>query len=98
MRPKLERSDIIFDFLDIVRRAPILPSRSAQHLMVRAAIEITPSWACKILGLDPRHGLNAAGLAFVRARGAAADRIVLETAPPAQACVRLGLPADYLYR
>jgi hypothetical protein len=30
--------------------------------------------------------------------GAAADRLVLENAPPAQACVRMGLPADWLYR
>ncbi len=32
MRPKLERSEIVFEFLDIVRAAPILPSRSLQRL------------------------------------------------------------------
>jgi uncharacterized protein (DUF2236 family) len=98
MRPKLERSDIVFDFLDIVRRAPILPSRSAQRLLVRAAIDITPPWVRERLGIDAQHALRPGGATLVRTLGAAADRITLESAPPAQACVRVGLPADYLYR
>lgn len=98
MRPKLERSQIIFEFLDIVRRAPILPSRSAQRLLVRAAIDLTPPWARDLLGIEARQGLRPGGATLVRTLGAAADRIVLESAPPAQSCVRLSLPADYLYR
>lgn len=98
MRPKLERSSIVFDFLEIVRNAPILPSRSLQRLMVRAAVELTPPWARDILGLDRRYGLRPGGATALRALGAAADRIVLEGAPPAQACLRVGVAADYLYR
>ncbi len=98
MRPKLERSQIVFDFLDIVRSAPLLPSRSLQRLMVRAAVELTPEWAREILGLGERYGLSRAGAAALHALGAGSDRIVLESAPPAQACLRMGLPADYLYR
>lgn len=98
MRPKLERSQIVFDFLEIVRNAPILPSRSLQRLMVRAAVELTPVWARDILGLDMRYGLRPGGATALRALGSASDRIVLDAAPPAQACVRIGLSADYLYR
>lgn len=98
MRPKLERSEIVFEFLNIVRAAPILPVRSLQRLMVRAAVEITPGWVREILGLGPRYGLGRGGEAVLRALGRFGDRIVIESAPPAQACVRLGLPADYLYR
>jgi uncharacterized protein (DUF2236 family) len=98
MRPKLERSEIVFDFLEIVRNAPLLPSRSLQRMMVRAAVELTPDWARDILGLGPRHGLRTGGESVLRALGAAADRVVLESAPPAQACVRLGLSSDFLYR
>lgn len=98
MRPKLERSQIVFDFLEIVRNAPILPSRALQRLMVRAAVDLTPSWARDILGLDARYGLRPGGATALRALGAASDRIAIESAPPAQACVRMGLPADYLYR
>jgi uncharacterized protein (DUF2236 family) len=98
MRPKLERSPIVFDFLEIVRNAPILPSRSLQRLMSRAAVELQPRWVRDILGLDARHGLSPGGATALRALGAASERIVLESAPPAQSCTRMGLPTDYLYR
>jgi uncharacterized protein (DUF2236 family) len=98
MRPKLESSHIVFDFLEIVRNAPILPSRALQRLMVCAAVELTPPWARDILGLDARYGLRPGGATALRALGAASDRIAIESAPPAQACLRMGLPADYLYR
>jgi uncharacterized protein (DUF2236 family) len=98
MRPKLERSDIVFEFLDIVRAAAILPSRRLQRLMIRAAVEITPDWAREILGLGKKFGLRAGEAHLVSVIGAASDRIPILSAPPAKACARLGLPADYLYR
>jgi uncharacterized protein (DUF2236 family) len=98
MRPKLERSVIIFDFLDIVRRAPLLPSRAAQRLLIRAALDIIPFWARDILGVHKRARLGPGGASLVHALGAAMDRIVLESAPPAQSCLRLGLPMDFCYR
>jgi uncharacterized protein (DUF2236 family) len=98
MQPKLERSEIVFDFLEIARNAPLLPSRSLQRMMVRAAVELTPDWARRILGLRSGLGLRPGGESALRALGAASDHIVLESAPPSQACTRLGLPADYLYR
>jgi len=98
MRPKLQRSHIVFEFLNIVGSAPILPSRRLQRLMLRAAVDLTPPWAREILGLDRPHGLRPGEATLLRAIGALTDRVVLEDAPPAQACTRLGLPADYLYR
>jgi hypothetical protein len=65
---------------------------------VRAAVELAPPWARAILGLDARYGLKPGGATLLRALGSASDRIVIESAPPAQACLRLGLPVDYLYR
>ncbi len=98
MRPKLERSNIVFEFLSIVRAAPLLPVKGLQRLMVRAAVELTPPWAREILGLGPELGLRPGHETIVRTLGAIADRWTIESAPPAQACVRMGLPADYLYR
>jgi uncharacterized protein (DUF2236 family) len=99
MTPKLEASPIIFEFLDIVRKAPVTPMRALQRLAVRGAVEITPPWAREILGLGPELGLRKPGYeALLKALGAAGERFVLADAPPAQACLRLGLPADYLYR
>lgn len=98
-RPHLERSGIVFEFLDIVRRAPVLPAlaRPIQALAIRGAIDITPPWLRELLGIDARLGLNAAGRVTLRFLGAAADRLAID-APPAQACTRLGLPRGYLYR
>ncbi len=100
MAPKLERSDIVLQALNILKRARWLPGagRRLQPLLVRAAVEITPPWAREILGLDQSFGLPPGGALMVRALGAASERIVLETAPPALACVRMGLARDYLYR
>ena len=98
LRPQLERSEIIFDFLRIVRDAPILPSRALQRLMIRGAVQMTPPWAREILGLSAHYGLRPGGETLLHTIGAAADHLVLASAPPALACVRMGLPADFLYR
>jgi len=98
MAPKLERSDIVFEFMQIVRAAPVLPVQRLHHPMIRAAVEITPAWAREILGLDRKYGLRPGEETLLKTMGAVADRFLIEDAPPAQACVRMGLPANYLYR
>jgi uncharacterized protein (DUF2236 family) len=98
MAGRLESSDIVLEFLAIMRCAPILPLllRPAQHLLVRAAVDLTPRWVRTILGLNG-HNLHPCEAEIVRQAGAFADRIVLESNPAVQACRRIGLPADYLY-
>ena len=46
MAGRLERSDIVIEFLTIMRSAPILPLllRPAQDLLVRAGVDLTPDW------------------------------------------------------
>jgi uncharacterized protein (DUF2236 family) len=90
---------VIFEFLRIMRRAPLLPVplRPAQHLLIRAAVEILPSWFRDLTGLGGRSGLRAWELPLVRQAGLLADRIRLDTSPAAQACARLGLRGDYLW-
>lgn len=99
MQPRLERSDIIFEFLDIMRDAPVFPKklRSAQRMLVRAAVELTPPAIRRKLGLEGQ-GMRIGEHALVKLAGSLADRVVLEASPPVQACKRLGLPPDYLYR
>jgi len=98
MADRLERSGILFEFLAIMRSAPILPLplRPVQPLLVRAAIDLTPHWLQTIVGLT-NHGLNAWEAGVVKQIGAFADRLVLETNPAVQACRRMRLPANYLY-
>jgi uncharacterized protein (DUF2236 family) len=98
MASRLERSDTVFEFLSIMRSAPILPLllRPVQHLLVRAAVDLVPRWTQTILGLDGQ-GLQTWEAAVVRQAGAFANRLVLTSSPAVQACVRMRLPADYLY-
>jgi uncharacterized protein (DUF2236 family) len=98
MRGHLEASPIVFEFLDIMRAAPVLPwaLRPAQAVLVRAAIELVPADIRAILGLEG-HGLRAWERALLRRAGGLADRLVIQSAPAAQACRRLGLPTEYLY-
>jgi uncharacterized protein (DUF2236 family) len=100
MRPRLERSEIVFEFLAILRRTRILPPplRGLQWTLVRAAIAITPAWTREVLGLDARYDLRPWERRLVRALGALADRVHLPTSPAAQAGRRLGLPAGFLRR
>jgi len=98
MANQLERSDILFEFLAIMRSAPILPLplRPVQPLLIRAAVDLTPHWLRRILGLTD-HGLNASEVGLVRQTGAFADRLVLEINPAVQACRRMGLSPNFLY-
>jgi uncharacterized protein (DUF2236 family) len=95
---RLERTDIVFEFLSIIRSAPILPLllRPVQHLFVRAAVDLVPPWAQRTLGLTG-HGLHTGEAEVVRQAGALTDRLVLTSSPAVQACARMCLPANYLY-
>src|SRR5262245_18738556 len=97
MAGRLERSDIVLEFITIMSSAPILPLllRPAQDLLVRR-VDLTPNWVRTMLGLNG-HGLHPWEAELIRQAGAFADRLVLASNPAFQACVRLCLPADYLY-
>lgn len=99
MCDRLEPSPIIFEFLDIMRQAPALPqpAQLAQGLLVRAAVELVPAEIREITGLGQRYGLRPFEDRLVGRMARRADRLILRSSPPAQSCLRLGLPADYLY-
>lgn len=100
MLPKLEPSGIVFDFLTIVSRAPILPAplKPLQHIMIRAGVDLVPADIRALLGIGDRWRLRTWERRLVRLAGAASDRIAIPGSPPVEACRRLGLPAGYLYR
>ena len=98
MDQRLQRSDIVLEFLAIMRRMPALPLplRPLQRLLVRAAIDIVPA------RVRERLGLSHAGLApwqrpLVIRLARSAERLLLPSSPAVQSCRRLGLPDDYLY-
>jgi uncharacterized protein (DUF2236 family) len=99
-RGRLEASPVIFEFLAIMRHAPIFPAgfRPLQRLLIRAAVDLVPGWVRERLGLTGRFGLRFWERPLVRLAGALADRVMLRSGPAVQSCRRLGLPEDYLYR
>jgi uncharacterized protein (DUF2236 family) len=100
MRGKLQASPVLFEFLALMRGAPLLPRWLAplQRLLVRAALEIVPPWMRERLGIDTRPQLGSVQRRLLVAVARASDRIMLRDAPAVQSCRRLGLPDDYLYR
>ncbi len=99
MKPRLVPSPIVFAFLDIMRKTPILPgpTRHLQPMLIKAAAGIVPAWIRERLGLNSDWDLNPVERALVRAMAKAADRLVLPSSPAIQSCRRLGLPDAYLY-
>jgi uncharacterized protein (DUF2236 family) len=100
MLPKLERHDIVFEFLELMRRTAILPAplRGLQGALIRAAVAITPPQVREVVGLGREWDLGPIEGRLVRLAGAAADRLPVKGTPAVEACLRMGLPADYLYR
>lgn len=98
MHERLEPSPIVHEFLGIVRRMPAMPAalRPVQALLVRAAVDVVPEAVRERLGLAGR--LAPWERALVCRFAASAERVLLRSSPPVQACLRLGLPEDYLYR
>jgi uncharacterized protein (DUF2236 family) len=98
--PGLERHAIVFEFLDLMRQTAILPAplRGLQGALIRAAVAITPATVRDVLGLGREWDLGPVERRLVRWAGAAADRLPIKGTPAVEACQRMGLPADYLYR
>ena len=99
MHGQLERSDIVTEFLAIIRGIALLPAalRPLQHVLTAAALQLVPSRARDRIGLDDAPGLPRWQRELVRATGRVADGLVLQSHPAVQACRRLGLPNDFLY-
>lgn len=100
MRPRLAKTEIVFEFLDIVGKVPVLPAtlRPLQKLLITAAVEILPGWVRDRLGLRQSWSLTPLQRSLVKAAAFGAEHIMLPSSAPVQACRRLGLPDTYLYR
>lgn len=100
MRPSLKATGIIFEFLELMQRTPILPGpmRPLQRVLTRAAVDIRPEWAFSDLGIGPEWRIGRFERGIATAMGKAADRLIARGSPAVQACRRVGLPDDHLYR
>ncbi len=100
MLPALRPSPIVGEFLHIVQRMPALPwpLRPAQALLVRAAVQLVPPAVRERLQLGSEWSVTPQELRWIARAAQSVDRWYFGAGPAVQACRRLGLPEDYLYR
>ena len=98
--PRFEPHPINTEFLDIMKsgRAARGVPKGLQSAVVHAAVSILPDAVRERLALGPEYDLHPKGAATVKAMGAVAERLPLPSSPAGQACVRLGLPASFLWK
>jgi uncharacterized protein (DUF2236 family) len=97
---RFEPHAIVDEFIGIIqsgRAAPILPG-FLHRALARASISILPPLVRERLGFGPQHDLGRADRIALKMAGRVAERFATDDAPHRQACLRLGLPADFLYR
>ncbi len=97
MRPQLEPSAIVLEFLAIMRNVPLLPAplRGVQALLIAAAVQNLPADIRVRLGLDgAQWRVRPWQWTLLRALGRAADHLTLTSLPAMLARQRLAMRAD----
>lgn len=97
---RFEPHPIIHEFLAIIQSGTAAPSvpRFLHRALARAAVSLLPGHIRQRLDLGKEFDLRTRDRLALRLVGRLADRRVEADAPHCQACVRLGLPHDFLYR
>jgi uncharacterized protein (DUF2236 family) len=98
--PRFEAHPINTEFLDIIqsgRAAPGTP-KFLHRALGRAAVSILPPLVREKLALGAKYDLKMRDRVALRLIGALAERRADPKSPACQSSVRLGLPADFLYR
>ena len=99
MLPRLERSDIVLEFLRLMREVRVAgPLSRLQHPLIRAAVGLAPQEVRAVLGLGREWLPRSLELPVIRAAARLADRTPIPGAPPWEASERMGLPGAWLYR
>tara|TARA_R110000782_G_scaffold122107_2_gene213370 strand:+ start:975 stop:1895 length:921 start_codon:yes stop_codon:yes gene_type:complete len=98
--PRFEPHPINTEFLDIMKsgRAARGVPKGLQSAIVHAAVSILPDAVRERLELGPEYDLSPRGERVVRFMGTLAERIPVPASPAGQACIRLGLPATFLWK
>lgn len=100
LSPRFEPHPIVGEFLDVVENSPGalgLPT-SLGRALAQASVSLLPRAVRARLALGRRYDLPPVAGSMLRGVAALAERVHIAEAPPAQACRRLGLPSNLLYR
>lgn len=98
--PRFEAHPIVTEFLQVFQdsEGPLALPKPIRRALARASVSLLPAAVRDRLQLGAAYDLSPLEAHMLRGMGALAERIPIASAPPAQASVRLGLPADFLYR
>jgi uncharacterized protein (DUF2236 family) len=97
---RFEPHPIVEEFLTIIQSGKAAPNtpKFLHRALARAAVSILPPLIRRKLALGKAYDLTTVDWLALKAAGALADRKMDAKSPACQASVRLGLPADFLYR
>ncbi len=100
LAPRFEPHPIVGEFLDIIQSGKAAPGapRMLHRALARGAVAILPPLVRERLQLGPAFDLTMIDRMALKLAGAVAERTPDLKSPPAQASLRLGLPANFLYR
>jgi len=100
MLPTLEASPIIFELINLIKSAHLLPSplRPFQNMLVNAAVSNVPDEVRHVLGIDDNFALKPYERLIIKFSCAVGDRVIVGAHPAVIACQRMGLPSNHLYR
>ncbi|WP_272886815.1 oxygenase MpaB family protein [Phenylobacterium aquaticum] len=100
LAPRFEPHPIVEEFLGIIQSGQAAPNtpKFLHRALARAAVSLLPPLVRQKLALGRAYDLTLADRLALKMAGAIAERTPDLNGPPCQACVRLGLPADFLYR
>lgn len=92
MTPRLGPSPILYEFLSVLRDAPLMPRplRALQRLGIRAAVDLVPAGLRQRIGLAGCPALGAGERHLLRGLARTAERIQLPSSPRCQAERRVG--------
>ena len=97
---RFEPHPIVEEFLAIIQSGQAAPNmpRALHRALARASVSLLPPIVREKLKLGRAYDLTFFDRLALKAVGKLADRVPTKNSPPAQACRRLGLPEDFLYR
>lgn len=100
LAPRFEPHPIVEEFLAIIQSGQAAPGmpKFLHRALARASVSILPPLVREKLGLGAAYDLTTFDRLALRLAGRMADRTVDRNSAPCQASVRIGLPADFLYR
>ena len=100
LSPRFEAHPIVDEFLGIITSGQAAPSvpKFLHRALARASVSLLPPVVRRALKLSKEWDLSPADILALKLAGRLAEKVAPPDAPHTQACVRLGLPADFLYR